>query len=139
MVRRPPPDRSGVGTRRAGGTSGREVPLGDVEPDAADPRCHVGRAGSAQARPEEVGPVAADAFATNGYGLYNMVGNVWEWTSSGADEEHGSSGGLVPRKTLKGGSFMCRPDSCFRYRIAARISNTIDTSTGHAGFRTVFS
>ena len=47
--------------------------------------------------------MAADAFAANGYGLYNMVGNVWEWTSSSADEECGSIGSLVPRKTLEGG------------------------------------
>ena len=83
--------------------------------------------------------MAADAFAANGYGLLNMVGNVWEWTSTGSDEDCGSIGSLVPRKTLKGGSYLCHPDSCFRYRIAARISNTIDTSTGHTGFRVVFS
>ena len=122
-----------------GGRLDARYPWGDEEPDSADPRCRFGQGGSPEADPEEVGPVAADAFAANGYGLYNMVGNVWEWTSSGADGDHGSNGGFVPRKTLKGGSYMCHPDSCFRYRIAARISNTIDTSTGHAGFRVVFS
>ncbi len=122
-----------------GGRLDVRYPWGDADPDGADPRCHFGQVDSTEADPEEVGPVAADAFDANGYGLYNMVGNVWEWTSSGADEEPGSIGGLVPRKTLKGGSYMCHPDSCFRYRIAARISNTIDTSTGHTGFRVVFS
>lgn len=122
-----------------GGRLDVRYPWGDAEPDGVDPRCHFGQIDSAEADPEEVGPVAADAFDANGYGLHNMVGNVWEWTSSGADEEPGSTGGLVPCKTLKGGSYMCHPDSCFRYRIAARISNTIDTSTGHTGFRVVFS
>ena len=122
-----------------GGRLDVRYPWGDGDPDPTDPRCHFGQVDSAQTGPEEVGPVAADAFAANGYGLHNMVGNVWEWTSSSADEEPGSAGGLVPRKTLKGGSFMCHPDSCFRHRIAARIFNTIDTSTGHTGFRIVFS
>ena len=122
-----------------GGQADVRYPWGDDEPKFADPRCRFGQVDSADAGPEEVGPVAADAFAANGYGLYNMVGNVWEWTSSSADEERGADGGLVPRRTLKGGSYLCHPDSCFRYRIAARISNTIDTSTGHTGFRIVFS
>ena len=122
-----------------GGRSDVRYPWGNDDPDAADPKCHFGQAGSPAADPKEVGPVAADAFAANGYGLLNMVGNVWEWTSSGSDEDCGSIGSLVPRKTLKGGSYLCHPDSCFRYRIAARISNTIDTSTGHTGFRVVFS
>ena len=122
-----------------GGRADVRYPWGDDEPDAADSKCHFGQAGSPAVDPKEVGPVAADAFAANGYGLRNMVGNVWEWTSSGSDEDCGSIGSLVPRKTLKGGSYLCHPDSCFRYRIAARISNTIDTSTGHAGFRVVFS
>ena len=122
-----------------GGQSDVRYPWGDEEPDGADPRCHFGQIDSAQADPEAVGPVAADAYAANGYGLFNMVGNVWEWTSSGADEEQGPTGSLAPRKTLKGGSYLCHPDSCFRFRIAARISNTIDTSTGHTGFRVAFS
>ena len=122
-----------------GGLFDVRYPWGDGEPDSADPKCHFGQAVSPEADGDEIGPVSADAFSANGYGLYNMVGNVWEWTSSNADVERGSDGSLVPRKTLKGGSYMCHPDSCFRYRIAARISNTIDTSTGHAGFRIVFS
>ena len=124
-----------------GGQADVRYPWGDDEPDAADRRCHFGQVGSAETSAEEVGPVAADSFAANGHGLYNMVGNVWEWTSSSADAEPGPGPGdsLVPRKTLKGGSYLCHPDSCFRYRIAARIANTIDTSTGHAGFRVVFS
>ena len=122
-----------------GGKPDVRYPWGDDEPDATDPRCRFGQTGSPEANPKEVGPVAADAFAANGYGLYNMVGNVWEWTSSSADNESEAIGSLVPRKTLKGGSYLCHPDSCFRYRIAARISNSIDTSTGHTGFRVAFS
>ena len=70
VVRRPSPHRSGMGARRAGGaiwTCG--IPGAMTEPDAADPRCHFGQVDSAEADPEEVGPVAADAFDANGYGL----------------------------------------------------------------------
>lgn len=122
-----------------GGLADVRYPWGDDEPVASDPRCRFGQVGSAGAGPGEVGPVAADSFQANGFGLHNMVGNVWEWTSSNADERCEGSASLVPRKVLKGGSYMCHRDFCFRYRIAARISNTIDTSTGHIGFRVALS
>ena len=85
-------------------------------------------------------------FAPNGYGLYDMAGNVWEWmTDFFAPGENGEapaccapplvSGERFPRRVIKGGSHLCAPNYCLRYRPAARQGETVDTSTGHIGFR----
>jgi formylglycine-generating enzyme len=101
------------------------------------------------------------SFPPNGHGLFDMAGNVWEWTSdsfvrkpaevhhaccvprnphvTSADESIGSgeSGVLQPRRVIKGGSHLCAPNYCLRYRPAARQSETVDTSTSHLGFRCI--
>ncbi|MFK7765429.1 MAG: formylglycine-generating enzyme family protein [Roseobacter sp.] len=86
----------------------------------------------------------AQSFAPNGYGLFNMVGNVWEWT---ADPFRVKSlkksvtrrlDGMRGFKVLKGGSFLCHRSYCYRYRIAARTGNAPDTATPHQGFRVVW-
>jgi sulfatase modifying factor 1 len=109
---------------------------------------------------ERTSPVAA--FPPNGYGLHDMIGNVWEWTSDwysagheadapkacciprnprGADEAGSHDPRQptikIPRKVLKGGSHLCAPNYCRRYRPAARHAEPIDTSTSHVGFRCV--
>jgi sulfatase modifying factor 1 len=73
------------------------------------------------------------AFPANGYGLYDMTGNVWEWTCDG----FGPQVVPIPRKVTKGGSFLCAPNYCHRYRPAARMAQPVDTSTCHIGFRCV--
>jgi len=83
-------------------------------------------------------------FPPNGYGLYDMTGNVWEWT---CDPFTGSHGGAaccgppaderIPRRIIKGGSHLCAPNYCLRFRPAARQGEAVDTSTGHIGFRCV--
>jgi len=105
---------------------------------------------------ERTSPVGA--FPANGYGLYDMVGNVWEWTSDwyaghATDAPACCAGGPVvdareqsidrrdpariPRKVMKGGSHLCAPNYCRRYRPAARMAQPVDTSTSHLGFRCV--
>ena len=85
-----------------------------------------------------------DAFDANGYGLYNMVGNTWEWTAgpylvrpkNARARKHGKN--MKGTMVLKGGSFMCHRSYCFRYRIAARSGSTPDNTTSHIGFRLVY-
>jgi len=86
------------------------------------------------------------SFPANGYGLVDVTGNVWEWTVDPWTIDHSSSccapAGPAsptvepyPRRVVKGGSHLCAPNYCLRYRPAARQGQTEDTSTGHLGFR----
>ena len=69
-------------------------------------------------------------------GLFEMIGNVWEWTSDGFSSLNRTDASS-PTKIQKGGSYMCHRSYCFRYRISARSSSTPDSSLGHLGFRCV--
>lgn len=109
------------------------------------------------------GTAAVRSFPPNGYGLHEMTGNVWEWTSDWYRDRHTAprsskaccipsnprGGALdqsydrqqteirIPRKVIKGGSHLCAPNYCRRYRPAARFPHPVDTSTSHVGFRCI--
>ena len=83
-------------------------------------------------------------FAPNGFGLYQMSGNSWEWCADWFGRDHLSrelSNPMGPtegtQKVVKGGSFLCHASYCNRYRVAARTGNTPDSTTSHTGFRCV--
>lgn len=88
------------------------------------------------------GTAPVDAFPPNGYGLYNIVGNAWEWTSDWWTVHHSAEETLNPKgptsgkdRVKKGGSYMCHKSYCYRYRCAARSQNTPDSSASNLGFR----
>ena len=114
-----------------GGLEGRRFAWGDeLRDDAGEPRCNVFR-GEFPNRPApgwRPGPVDAGAGEANGFGLFNVCGNVWEWC-----DDRWADG----RRALRGGSFLCHDSYCNRYRVAARHANTADTSASNIGFRIV--
>ncbi|MGB6199666.1 MAG: formylglycine-generating enzyme family protein [Candidatus Acidiferrales bacterium] len=89
------------------------------------------------------GSCAVDAFPPNAYGLYSITGNVWEWCADWFHAEFSSSITLRDpsgpatgqARVMKGGSFLCHASYCNRYRVAARTSNTPDSSASNIGFR----
>jgi formylglycine-generating enzyme required for sulfatase activity len=103
-----------------------------------------------------VGTAPVGTFPANGYGLRDMIGNVWEWTSTYWSLRHvppneiaveagsrlnllgaqsAEQGSRIPRRVLKGGSHLCAPEYCLRYRPAARSAQAEDTAMTHIGFR----
>lgn len=123
-------------------------PWGDLEPDDTSifpcniwqgqfPQSNTAADGWARTAP-------ARSFEPNAFGLYNMVGNVWEWTADTFTvkslKKHVRQRVEAMRgfKVTKGGSFLCHRSYCYRYRIAARTGNSPDSATSHTGFRVVW-
>lgn len=148
-----------------GGLDGAEFAWGDeLEPDrqkmaniwnGAFPMA--GKAGG-----DVFGTTTVASYPANGYGLFDMIGNVWEWTDDYWSDQHPDAaskpccvpvnprqihteqsydrqqpGIRIPRKVLKGGSYLCAPNYCRRYRPAARHPEMVDSATSHVGFRCV--
>ena len=128
-----------------GGLEQRRYPWGDeLDPDG-DYRCNIWR-GSFPTRNTAAdgyaGTAPVDAFEPNGFGLYNVAGNVWEWCADWWTADHGGHSASNPvgpasgnAKVIRGGSYLCHASYCNRYRVAARTANDLDASAGNAGFR----
>jgi formylglycine-generating enzyme required for sulfatase activity len=131
-----------------GGLRGRTFPWGDeLEPEGR----HAMNVFQGTFPAEDTGAdgftgtAPVDAYAPNGLGAYNMTGNVWEWCSdwyspayyrhSAKRDPTGPANGT--HRVMRGGSYLCHASYCRRYRVAARSSNTPDSSTGNLGFRVV--
>jgi formylglycine-generating enzyme required for sulfatase activity len=116
-----------------GGRVGSVFPWGDeLVPDGVH-RCNVWQGDFPLHNSGDdgfVGTAPVDSFQANGYGLYNMIGNVWEWCANPWNEGSAS-------RVIRGGSYLCHASYCNRYRLSARSHNTPDSSTGHMGFRCV--
>jgi sulfatase modifying factor 1 len=131
-----------------GGLEHKRYPWGDEREPDGEHRMNVwqGQFPSTNTRADGfAGTAPADAFSPNGFGLHNMTGNVWEWCSDwfhpDAYRNHSEADPAGPptgtRKVMRGGSYLCHASYCFRYRVAARSSNTPDSSAGNIGFRCV--
>jgi formylglycine-generating enzyme required for sulfatase activity len=128
--------------------AGRRFPWGDDLEPGGEHRMNVfqGRFPAADdAADGYAGTAPANAFEPNGYGMYQMTGNVWEWAAdwfdpgyyarSPADDPAGPADGAA--RVMRGGSYLCHASYCNRYRVDARSSSTPDSSTGNVGFRVV--
>ncbi|NBD22979.1 formylglycine-generating enzyme family protein [Paenibacillus glycinis] len=129
-----------------GGLVRKRYPWGDLLKPDGEHRCNIWQGkfpAKNNASDGYEGTAPVDAYAPNGYGLYNMVGNVWEWCSdwfspsSPLNDPPANPQG--PRtgaaRSTRGGSYLCHASYCNRYRVAARSSNSPDSSAGNLGFR----
>lgn len=131
-----------------GGLTGAKYPWGDHEVDEDGWRTNIFQGEFPRRNTGEDGwltTAPVRTFQPNGYGLWQPVGNVWEWCSDWFDPRYYASSPAKdpqgpPRgsaRVLRGGSYLCHISYCNRYRNSARSSNTPDSSMGNAGFRTV--
>ncbi|MCR5879803.1 formylglycine-generating enzyme family protein [Phenylobacterium sp. J367] len=135
-----------------GGLDGAELAWGDGLGPCGRARANTWQDQLPRARPttgRDGRTTPVGVYPANGYGLRDMIGNVWEWTKdwwpdagrrnsralTRCDPELADAG--IPRKVLKGGSHLCGPDHCRCCRPAARRAHPIDISTSHVGFRCV--
>ncbi len=132
-----------------GGLEQARYPWGDELTPRGEHRCNVWQGAFPHVNTEEdgyLGTAPVDAYRPNGYGLYNVVGNVWEWCADpfrAARDETRDGGGAAGRATadepmvIRGGSYLCHDSYCNRYRVSARTANTAESSTGNMGLRCV--
>ncbi len=111
-----------------GGVAGARYPWGNELLPAGEHRANIWQGEFPTYNSGEdgfIGTAPVDAYEPNGYGLFNTVGNVWEWC---ADSWRAG-------RVIRGGSYLCHDSYCNRYRVAARSANSEDSSAGNAGFR----
>ena len=134
-----------------GGLEGKRFPWGDDETPNGEHRCNVWQGTFPSDNTTDdgfYGLAPVDTFAANGFGLHNMAGNAWEWCSDWFTGRRFAGDVTAPivnprgpdtgtHRVMRGGSFLCHPSYCWRYRVAARSASTPDTATGHVSFRCV--
>lgn len=131
-----------------GGLAGAKYPWGDDEVETGAWRANIWQGSFPGVNTREDGYLTTApvrSFAPNGFGLWQAVGNVWEWCEDWFSRTaYATSAKVDPRgpgagigRVLRGGSYLCHDSYCNRYRNSARSSNTPDSSMGNAGFRTV--
>ncbi|MGW6759093.1 MULTISPECIES: formylglycine-generating enzyme family protein [Streptomyces] len=128
-----------------GGLAGRRYPWGDELTPDGEHRCNIwqGRFPTTNTAEDGYrGTAPAHAFPPNGHGLHNVAGNVWEWCADRWGTDHSARPASDPKgprrgtsRVMRGGSYLCHHSYCNRYRVAARTSNTPDSSAGNLGFR----
>lgn len=129
-----------------GGLAGRRFPWGDDDVDAGDALPAQVWRGEFPGRPAAgwtPQPLPVRALPPNGFGLHHAVGNVWQWCDDWfSPTYHADTAATDPRqqritgrRTQRGGSFLCHPSYCHRYRVAGRHGHAPDTTTSHCGFR----
>jgi len=114
-----------------GGLDQARYPWGDELQPAGEHRCNIWQGTFPSDNTAEdgwIGPSPVRSFPPNGYGLFDVAGNIWEWTADWFDER-------ARQRVVRGGSYLCHDSYCNRYRVGARSSNTPDTTTGNIGFR----
>ncbi len=131
-----------------GGLLQKKFPWGDDLMQDGEHHCNIWQGNFPEYNSLEdgyLGTAPAKSFRPNGYGLYNVSGNIWEWCNDWfspdfhkTDTRNNPKGPLQGQaKVMRGGSFLCHHSYCNRYRVAARSSNTPDSSTSNMGFRCV--
>ncbi|MGL4424590.1 MAG: formylglycine-generating enzyme family protein, partial [Gemmataceae bacterium] len=142
-----------------GGAEQQKFPWGNNEPTETEPRANLWQGQFPHLNTKldgYVGVAPVRKFAPNGYGLYDMPGNAWEWCSDwydvaayrglgnqllknpiGPNMSNDPSEPNTPKRVIRGGSYLCHISYCESYRVSARRGTATDTSLGHLGFRCV--
>ncbi|WP_445655069.1 formylglycine-generating enzyme family protein [Shouchella clausii] len=121
-----------------GGLVQQRYPWGNTLHPNGEHRCNIWQGEFPTKNTKEdgyLGTAPVHSFPANGYGLYNMSGNVWEWCENWFDKNKVSGKPTNRPKAMRGGSYLCHDSYCNRYRVAARSCNTPDSSSGNVGFR----
>ncbi|GAB2735683.1 formylglycine-generating enzyme family protein [Sinomonas soli] len=131
-----------------GGLAGARYPWGDELVPGGEHRCNIWQGVFPTVNTGDdgwIGTSPVRTYSPNGYGLWDTSGNVWEWCADWFSARYyhespqASPKGPVrgTARVMRGGSYLCHDSYCNRYRVAARSSNTADSSSGNCGFRTV--
>lgn len=131
-----------------GGLAGKRYAWGDDLHPGGEHRCNIWQGTFPTTNSQDdgyLGTAPVKSFPPNGYGLYEMTGNVWEWCADwflpkyyrNSPMKNPQGPTIGAGRVMRGGSYLCHDSYCNRYRVSARTSNTPESSSGNCGFRTV--